>query len=276
MKKLFVAVSWLISITLHAQSYQGDSWAKIRANGSGTLTVIYYEQQGLIVEENGQVKGACVDVINDFVDFVQKRYNKKITVKYAGKEPVFSKFLSIAQNTKDILGVTNVTVTDERKKVLKFTPAFLSNPVVMITHKDAPTIVSVSEVGTKLKGYQAEVVGGSTHVQHIEKIKKDNAPGLAISYGSNGPEILKKISANPKLFTILDFTEFVDATRRNLPVKKQNVKFGAAEELAFVMSKQSDWDEVWNEFLTPDYKKSVRYRKIIAENLGATFLSIVR
>lgn len=91
-----------------------------------------------------------------------------------------------------------------------------------------------------------------------------------------GPEILKKISTNPKLFTILDFTEFVDATRKNLPVKRQNVSFGDAEELAFVMSKQSDWDEVWKEFLTADYRRSVRYRKIIADNLGATFLSILK
>jgi len=146
----------------------------------------------------------------------------------------------------------------------------------LITHKDAPAVLSFSELGAKLKGFQAEIVGGSTHVKHIERIKKENMPDLTISYGSNGPEILKKISANPKLFTILDFTEYVDATRKNLPVKKQNLAFGAAEEMAFVMSKQSDWDEVWKEFLTPDYRKSVKYRKIIADNLGATFLSIVK
>jgi hypothetical protein len=101
-------------------------------------------------------------------------------------------------------------------------------------------------------------------------------PGLKISYGSNGPEILKKISTNPKLFTILDFTEYVDATRKNLPVKRQNLNFGEAEELAFVMAKSSDWDEIWREFLTPDYRKGVRYRKIMADNLGPTFLSILK
>jgi ABC-type amino acid transport substrate-binding protein len=276
MKLILSGVLLVVTSSLFSQNYQGDSWAKVKSSGSGTLAIIYYEQQGLIFEEQGKVKGACADIIDDFVAFVQEKYNKKITVRYAGKEPVFSKFLATAQNTKDLLGVTNVTITEERKKSLKFTPPFLTNPVVLITHKDAPTVLSFSELDTKLKGYQAEVVGGSTHVQLAERIKRENMPDLSISYGSNGPEILKKISANPKLFTILDFTEYVDATRKSLPVKKQNLAFGASQEMAFVMSKQSDWDDIWKEFLTPDYRKSVKYRKIIADNLGATFLSIVK
>jgi ABC-type amino acid transport substrate-binding protein len=276
MKKLLLFVLCLSIQLCVAQKYKGDSWAKIKSSGSGTLTVVYYEQPGLIYAEGTGVKGACVDIITEFVNYVQTKHGKKITVNYAGKEPVFTEFLSVAEKTNDILGVTNVTITDERKKILKFTPPFLSNPVVLLTHKDAPVLTSLSEIGTKLNGYSAEVIGGSTHIKHITKIKKDFMPGLSITYGSNGSEILKKVGNNPKLFTILDFTEFVDAQRKNLPVKRQNINFGEAEELAFVMSRQSDWDEIWKEFLTPDYRKSVKYRKIIADNLGATFLSIVK
>ena len=266
----------LLAGSVSAQKYKGDSWAKVKSSGSGTLTVFYYEQPGLIYEEGSKVKGMCADLLNEFANFVQTKYNKKITISYAGKEPVFTEFLQQAQNNKDVLGVTNVTITDERKKLLKFTPYFLTNPIVLLTHKDAPTIGSMSEVKDKLAGYTAEVIGGSTHVAHLEKLKKEQLPGLKVTYGPSGPEILKKISTNPKLFTILDFTEYIDATRKNLPVKKQNIDFGAAEELAFVMSKQSDWDEPWREFLTPDYRKSVKYRKMIADNLGASFLSIVK
>jgi hypothetical protein len=64
--------------------------------------------------------------------------------------------------------------------------------------------------------------------------------------------------------------------RKKLPVKRHDVDLGNAEELGFIMAKQTDWDEVWNEFLTSDYRKSVRYKKIIADNLGSTFLNLVR
>jgi hypothetical protein len=276
MKNLFIVFFCLCVQFVFCQKYQGDSWTKIKSSGSGTLTVMYYEQPGLIYEEGGKMKGVCVDIISDFISYVQTKYSKKITVNYAGKEPVFTEFLSIAQNTKDILGVTNVNINEERKKILKFTPPFLSNPVLLLSHKEAPVLSSITEISSKFAGYEAEVIAGSSHLKNMEKIKAAYMPSLKISYESNGSDVVKKLIANPKLFTILDFSDYIDATRKNLPIKRQNVNFGDPEEVGFIMSKQSDWDEIWKEFLTPDYRKSVKYRKIIADNLGANMLTLLK
>jgi hypothetical protein len=259
-----------------AQKYSGDSWATVSSKGSGTLGVVYYPQPGLIYEEGGKIKGVCTEILNDFVTWVQTKYGKKITVKYLGAENVYSDFLKVCQTTPDILGVTNVTVTDERKKIFKFTPAFLSNEETLITHKDAPTVESLQKIGTALNGYKAKMVVSSVHIKYIEQIKKNYMPSLEYSTGPSGSEILKEISANPKLFTILDFTEYVDATRKQLPIKRQNVKIGELQELAFAMSKQTDWDKIWAEFLTPEYRKSEKYRKVIATNLGGAYLSMLK
>lgn len=262
--------------SVFAQKTEGDSWKKVKTTGTGTLSVVYYEQAGLIQQVNGKLEGLCVEILNDFVEYVQAKHNKKVVIEYVGKEPVFTNFLSTIQNSNNILGVTNVTITEERKKILKFTPPFISNPVVLLTHKEAPTVTSFEDLSKKLDGYTAEIIGGSTHMKYISKIKKDNWPTLSISYGISGQEILKKIGTNPKLFTILDFTEFVDANRRRLPVKKQNLEFGDPEQLAFIMSRQSDWDEVWKLFLTDEYRKSPKFRKNVSENLGMAFLSILK
>jgi ABC-type amino acid transport substrate-binding protein len=272
---LFVLACFVVTVTT-AQKYSGDSWSKVKSSGAGTLTVFYYEQPGLIYKDGAKMKGMCADLLTEFTNFVQTKYGKKVTINYAGAEPVFAEFLLAAQNNKDVLGVTNVNINEERRKLMKFTPYFLTNPVVLLTHKDAPNLTGLAEIKDKLAGYSAEIIGGSTHVKHIEKIKKENWPALKITSGPSGPEILKKMETNPKLFTILDFTEYIDATRRGVPVKKQNVDLGAAEELGFIMNKQTDWDEPWKEFLTPDYRKSVKYRKMIADNLGASFLAIVK
>lgn len=277
MKRILFFAWMLVSSVCIAQKYKGDSWAKVKSEG-GTLTVIYYEQPGLIYKDatTGKMKGVCADILEDFCKFVHQKYGKKLDINFAGQEQVFPNFLSITQNTPNIMGVTNVTVTEERKKILKFTPSFMTNPVVMLTHKDAPNISSVSELNSVMKEYSAKVITGSTHVKVVEKIKKENAPILKISYANSGGEILKELSTAPKFFTVLDFTEYIDATRRQLPVKRQSINFGEAEELAFIMAKQSDWDLPWNEFMTMDYKKGVRYRKIIVDNLGANFLGILK
>jgi ABC-type amino acid transport substrate-binding protein len=276
MKTRILTLFLLVTGTVFAQKTEGDSWKKVKTTGSGTLSVVYYEQAGLIQQVNGKLEGLCVEILNDFVEYVQAKHNKKVVIEYVGKEPVFTNFLSSVQKSTNILGVTNVTITEERKKILKFTPPFISNPVVLLTHKEAPTVTSFEDLSKKLDGYTAEIIGGSTHMKYINKIKKDNWPTLSISYGTSGQEILKKIGTNPKLFTILDFTEFVDANRRRLPVKKQNLEFGDPEQLAFIMSRQSDWDEVWKLFLTDEYRKSPKFRKNVSENLGMAFLSILK
>jgi len=275
MKKwLFLFV--LISQTVLAQKYSGDSWADVERKGSGTLGVVYYPQAGLIYEENGKMKGVCAELLTEFATFVQTKYQKNVTVKYLGAETVFNDFLNVCQNTPNILGVTNVTITDERKRILKFTPAFLTNQETLITHKDAPTVDNLKSISKVLGGYSAKVISGSVHVKYMEQLKKTDFPSLAIAYGPSGPEILKEIASNPKLFTILDFTEYVDATRRQVPIKRQNVAIGAPQDLAFAMARQNDWDKIWQAFLTPEFRKSEKYRKIIAANLGGAYLSVLK
>ena len=260
-----------------SQKYQGDSWATVKSNGSGVLTVVYSEQFGLVAKDkDGKVKGVCVDILSDFAKYIKEKYGKKLTIKYAGEIPVFSEFLSTTQNTPNILGATNTTITDERKKILKFSPPYMSNRQVMLTNNKAPSITSLKELPTKLPDFSAQVIAGSTHVQYVEKVKAEYMPSLKISQEVSGATIINNLISNPKLFTIIDFTEFVDVVHRKLPIKRQMVDVGIVEELGFIMSKQTDWDVPLKEFLTTEYRNSVGYRKIISENLGATFMSLVK
>jgi ABC-type amino acid transport substrate-binding protein len=273
----FTALVFISSTLAFSQKYQGDSWTQVKATGSGVLTVVYCEQFGLISKDkDGKVKGVCVDILSDFAAYIKDQYGKTITIKYAGVIPAFSEFLSTTQHTPNILGVTNTTITDERKKILKFSPPYMSNRQVMLTSNKSPSITHLKELPTKFPGFTAQVIAGSTQVQYVEKIKTEYMPTLKITQEISGPTILTNLINNPKSFTIIDFTEFVDVVHRKLPIKRQMVDVGVVEELGFIMSKQTDWDMPLREFLTPEYRNSIAYRKIIAENLGATFMNLVR
>jgi ABC-type amino acid transport substrate-binding protein len=278
MKILLVTLFSLVTIGLvQGQKYQGDSWAKVKTSGSGTLAVVYYEQPGLVSKgSDGKIKGVCVDILADFQKHVENRYGKKVEIKFVGEETEFPAFLQIIQTTNNVLGVTNTSITDERKKVMKFTPPYMNNQIVLLTHKNAPDIKNLSEIAIAYKGYTAQVITGSTHVQTMEKIKKEHFPNLKIDQVASGDVIVKNLSQDAKLFSIIDFTEYIGVIRKKLPVKRQDVDLGGLEALGFIMSKQTDWDEPWKEFLTAEYRGSVRYKEIIAQNLGHSFLSLVR
>jgi ABC-type amino acid transport substrate-binding protein len=276
MKRLIFFFLTMYCHVLSAQSYKGDSWADVKSNGKGTLTIVYYENPGLIQKVDGRMKGVCVDIVTDFTRYVKDKYGKTIEVNYAGEERDFSNFLKVSQNTANILGVANTSITEERKKIMKFTPPYMSTPLVLLTNANAPTLKNLEDLPKVYAGFTAEVISGSTHVSYIEKIKSQYYPGLTIVYAKSSESVIKNLSTNPKIFSVLDFTEYVGVVRRKLPIKRQDVDLGNAENLGFIMAKQSDWEAVWNEFLTPEYRKSVEYRKIISDNLGATFLSLVR
>jgi ABC-type amino acid transport substrate-binding protein len=267
----------LMSFQGFSQKYKGDSWAKIKSGTSGTLTVVYVEQFGLIYKDrDGKIKGVCADILSDFTKYIKDKYGKSIRVNYAGEEPIFSNFLNAVQTTPDILGVTNTTITEERKKIFKFSPPFMLNRLVMLTHSSVPAVSSLKELPGKLPNFSAQVIEGSTHVEYIQKIKSDYMPSLKVSYETNGPVIIKNLVANPKLFTIIDLTEFIEAAHKKLPIKRHPVEIGIVEELGFIMSHQSDWDVPFKEFLTADYKSSMRYKQIISENISASFMSLVK
>ncbi|HWC53126.1 MAG TPA: hypothetical protein VG676_06050, partial [Chitinophagaceae bacterium] len=66
MKKNFLFLLIIIPFFSFGQKYQGDSWAKVKSAGSGTLGIVYNEQFGLIFKSpNGNVSGVCVDIISD-------------------------------------------------------------------------------------------------------------------------------------------------------------------------------------------------------------------
>ncbi len=276
-KAVCIILTSIVSHVALSQKLNGDSWAHVKSSGSGVLTVIYSQQFGLIFKDkDGQVKGVCVDILSDFARFLKEHHGASLTIKYAAEIPAFSEFLSTAEKTPNILGVTNTTITEERKKILKFSPAYMSNRQVMLTSNKAPSITSLKELPIKFPDFAAQVIKGSTQVKYVEKIKSDYMPTLRITMEGNGPDIIRNLSGNAKIFTIIDFTEFVEVVHKKLPIKRQMVDVGDVEELGFIMSKQTDWDLPLKEFLTAEYRNSIGYKKIITENLGATFMSLVK
>lgn len=276
MKNLILFALLIFSTVCYSQSYKGDSWANVKANGSGKLSIVYYEQPGLIYKSDGKMKGVCVDILADFQKYVETKHGKKITVEYVGEEKEFSNFLKAAQTTPNIIGVTNTSITEERKKIMKFSPPFMTTQLVLLTNKTAPTLLKLEDMQKTFNGFTAQVISGSTHVKYIEEIKKQYYPTLPVTYAASSESVIKNLSTNPKLFSILDFTEYIGVVKKKIPVKRQDVELGNPEPLGFIMAKQTDWDVLFKEFLTEEYRRSVRYKQIIADNLGSSFLSLVK
>jgi ABC-type amino acid transport substrate-binding protein len=277
MKNSILLGTVALMCTLQLHSLAQDSWSQIVKKGEGTLGVIYYQQPGMIQKDKaGELSGLCIDILKDFVAFVEKKYNKKIYIQYIKEEISFSAFIESIKATPNIIGIGNITITAERKKSIQFTEPYLANPVILLSHKNAPDVSSSDQIPVKFKDYSALVVNKSTSEIYINAIQKKYYPTLTIKKVGSGIELMDEMVRNPKTFGTLDLTEYIYAVRNKLPLKRHTVKISEKNEaLGFGMQLNNDWQMVWKAFLTPEYKQSVNYRKHVVNNLGTSFLGLV-
>jgi ABC-type amino acid transport substrate-binding protein len=249
-----------------------DSWKKVKETGTGKLSVIYFDSPGLITNSSGQLKGLCVDILNDFSAFVKTTYNKTLTIDYISAEKDFQQFLNKVQTSDYVLGVTGINITESRKQIFKFTPSYLTSPTVLITNKE---VANVSQP-TDLADLAPYSLSKGAHSDVIKDLLKKIASKKEITFLASPEDIVEKVSVTPKSFTVLGINDYLEAARRGLNVKVQNMKVGTPEVFGFIMPKKSDWDVAWSAFLTEKYLNSPSYKKSISTNLGNAYLNFVK
>jgi len=274
---LFICAALLLNISNANSQISGSSWSAVKNNGKGKLTCIYYQTPGLVFEENGQMQGVCIDIMNEFKSFVNEKYKVQLEFDFVKKVPVFTEFITTVKNGKNIAGVCNTSITNERKQYLDFSPAYMNNPSVLLSNGNASAIRDLSQMSSVFDGYKAVIIKGSTHEKYLKKISDDYFPNLKIEYVNSGTEVNAKLRSSTPYFTLIDFTEYFDAVRKRMDVTRHPVPLNELEDqLGLIFPKGSDWDEIWREFLTPSFKESVTYKKIIADNLGTSFVNLIR
>jgi ABC-type amino acid transport substrate-binding protein len=268
---------FVFNLSIGVCQLTGSSWATIKDAGRGELTCVYYQTPGLVFEENGKMQGVCIDIMDEFKNYVQEKHNVALSFTFEKKIPVFTDFINTVRRSKNIMGVCNTSITTERKKYLDFSPSYMNNPSVLLSNQEAEVLRDFSNMASNFEGYKAVIIRGSTHEQYLKKIASEYFPDLTIEYVNSGSEVNAKLRSNSKYFTLIDFTEYFDAVRKKMNVTRHPMPLNELEDqLGFIFPKGSGWQSIWNEFLTPEFKESVTYKKIVADNLGTAFVNLIR
>jgi ABC-type amino acid transport substrate-binding protein len=275
MRKFLLILTLLVSNTVFAQkTFEGDGWKSISQKGQGTLSIVYYECPRLIENVNGEVKGVCVDILNDFVSFIKTKYNKSVEIRYLSKETEFGQFLKTVKSSQNVLGVSNTTITEERKSEMKFSPYYLKTPLVVLTNKDVQNFKTLKEL--LQAGLSAQVEKETFYASYMQKIKTESNPDLEIQYSPTTPAVVNELLKSKGIFSVMDFTEYLGEIKNNPQIKRQPINLGSHDQLGFIMSKKSDWDVLLNEFLNDSYRNSPSYKATITTNLGANFMTMLK
>lgn len=267
-----------ISARVFSQNYSGDSWAQAKAKGEGTISLAYVETFGLVYKENGKIDGLCVDVMNDFIKFVNEKKGVKLTSQFVGEGDSFKGMYDKVKNSQGgVFGLGNVTITEERKREVKFSPPFITNLAFLITQNNVPTLAKMEDLATTFGKLTAYTAKGTLNEKRTNELKQKYFPDMKIVFTGNSEETLDKVTAGNG-FAYLDLTFYLEAVQQRKPVKRHPVADKSSESFGFVMPLNSDWQPVLEEFFKANggYTSTAVYKTILRKHLGETGLKLLQ
>ena len=280
MKSLFTLIFVSTAIIASSQSYTGDSWGQVKANGTGTITLAYVETPSFVYKDNaGKVTGICVDIMTDFVKWVNDIKGVKLGIKYVGDGSNFrGMYDKVKGSIGGVVGLGNITITEERKKEVKFSPPFITNFAILITNGSVPTLTKVEDLSTTFAGLTAYAAKGTTNEKRIQELKQKYFIAMKIASTTTSQETLEKVIADPNGFAYLDLAFYLEAMQMNKGIKRHPVGDRAAEQFGFIMPMNSDWSPLMTDFFAANggYLNSPQYRTILIKHLGEPGMKLMK
>lgn len=283
--KIRKSMSWkllcsllLACVTLHANAQlKGDTFADAKAKKIANVTYHYIETPGFSEFKDGKGSGLCVDLMNAFAKWLKEHEGIDLKPTHSARDAKnFASFMNAVQAGQGgVFGLGNITISEERKKTYTFSPPFITNFSLLVTHKDAPNLQSMEQISTTFAGMQAITVPKTLNEKWIADLKEKQYPGLQIKYVNSSGEMVDALMNSPKLFANMDFTYYLMAVQRGLPLKRHPASDESTESFGIIMPKNSDWAPVMARFLTEAYKTSPEYRKMLSDNLGPNALKLL-
>lgn len=272
-KGLLLFVIGVFSMSLSSNLYaQNDSWSAVQEQGSGAITLVYYELDGFAYEnEQGEVTGVGIDIFKQFVNYLNNGKGISLDVNYVKYDDFSKLYGDVRDGESGIFGMANVTITEARKQELDFSPPYMTNIAVMVTHDQVPELSALEALPQEFAGKNGLMFAGTTHEDRMRALKSTYYPQLSLQEANSNAEVIDGVTSNPDLFGYVDLTVFWMAQQREKPIKRHAVGDQASEKFGFIMPKDSDWKPVMNEFfnLGGGYRSNSAYRSILVKHLGA-------
>ena len=280
MKSILAVRAVFISLESLAQGYSGDSWAQVKAKNSGAISLTYVVTPSFVYKDNdGNLTGICVDIMSDFVKWANESKKVKINALYIGDGSNFKgMYDKVKASNGGVFGLGNITIIDERKKEVKFSPSFITNFAILISQNSAPTLARMEDLPTAFGKLTAYTAKGTLNEKRINEIKQKYFPTMKVVVTATSPEVYDKVIADPNGFAYLDLAFYLQAVAQRKPVKRHPIGDQPSEKFAFIMPMNSDWGPVVEEFFAANggYTNSPQYKAILRKHLGETGVKLLQ
>ncbi len=256
----------------------GDSWPEVLEKGYGSLYALYVPAEGFAyVDSDGRLTGVTVELVRDFADFVNEQHGVNLEVDFVEETDWRAFYRQVVEGGDGLIGFGNVTITEERRKELVFSPPYMTNIASLITHRDAPRLERLEDLGRMFAGLTALAFEGTLHEERLRRLIREFGPGLEIRMAHTNDEILELTASGNQYFAYIDLYNYQRAADRGMPLQRHEAGDDPAEQFAYIMPLETSWAGLVEAYFRAEggLTSTVRYREIMEAHLGEDLAGVL-
>ncbi len=257
---------------------KGDPWPEVLEKGYGTLKALYVPADGFAYkDEKGRLTGVTVELIKDFAVFVYDKYDVALEIEFKQEEDWTVFYNRIVEGGDGLIGFGNVTITNQRKEELIFSPPYMTNIASLITCRDVPELEYFEEISATFEGMNALAFEGTLHESRLRGLVQEYFPTAEIYFANSNDEIVERVSEDCSYFAYIDIYNYIRASQRGMPLKRHSIGDDSAEQFGYIMPLGTTWDEVIDHYFSfgEGLTESDRYRDIMEKHLGSDLAGLL-
>jgi ABC-type amino acid transport substrate-binding protein len=247
------------------------SFAEARESGQAALTFYYVPSSGFAYHDpEGRLTGVTVELLRDFARYVVDAYWIDLDIRWLAEARWADFYQYVRDSEGGAFGIGNVTITEDRREELDFSPPYLSNVAVLVTHLEIPELGSMDEIPEVFRGLAALPYPGTLHEQRLDAIRERWLPDAPAHPVSSNDELVSILGADPGYFGYMDVYNYWRAREAGQPLRRHPVGDDASETFGVILPRGSDWTPIITEFFQAngDYAQSERFRGLLRTHLG--------
>ncbi len=261
-------VVFLFFIFIVSIYYGQQSYSELLENGVGEVSVGYYNFSNEENEENDN--GFEHQIMELFFNYVENKKGVKINRIYTATNSFKGLYGNVKLNNFDF-GYCYFSITEERKKEVNFSPAYMSNIEVMISNENLPIVLDTNDFIAKFSEATGLYIPETTYEEDLFKLK-EKANVFKTEKIESSTQLIAKINKTPNYFGFVELQQFFDLKNKFKHIKRQNVFLRKREGYGFIYGKPSDWKPIVDLFYVEKYDE---IRSIIKNRFDGEMLRFI-
>ncbi len=255
----------------------GSSWQQSKAAGRGELTVLYVAAEGFAyTSADNRLTGVSIEIMRDFVQWLQSNHQVALQLNFVA-EPDWSRFYRrVVAANGGVFGLGNVTITAARAKELQFSPPYLNNVAVLISHADIAELQSLAQLSERFSHLQPLAFSGTLHEVRMQALRNQYQPGAEMGRVGSNQQLLELV-ASGAWYGYVDAYNYRRAQQQGMPLRHHPVADDSDETFGIIMPLNNDWAPLLAAFFNagPGYRNTERYQQILLQHLGPQLTAIL-